>query len=163
MLILGLLIILGSAALTVGIVYDGGEAATVEVLGTSVDTTVAGVFFTGAGTMLLFLIGVWLLTSSMGRARRKRGERKESRRRQKESVAKLEAERTKLRAENERLSEALGGQPGTGGATVGDADSTLTTDSTDTGGAHARTDDDARSDSDLRAAEAARSTRGEQT
>jgi hypothetical protein len=160
MLILGLLIILGSAALTVGIVYDGGQAVTVDIFGASIDTTIAGVFFTGAGTMLLFLIGVWLLTSSMGRARRKRGERKESRRRQKESVAKLEQERTQLRAENERLAEQLGTQPataaGTSRATVGDADSTETT-TDDTAGTHARTE------SDLRAAETTRSNHGERT
>ena len=107
MLILGLLLILGSAALGAGLVYDGSEAAKVEILGTTVNTTTAGVFFSGAATMLLFLVGVWLLTSKMGRSRRKRVERKEARRKQRESVAQLEQERVKLAAENERLSEQL--------------------------------------------------------
>jgi uncharacterized protein YlxW (UPF0749 family) len=107
MLVLGLLLILGSAALGAGLVYDGSEAASVEILGTTVDTTAAGIFFSGAATMLLFLLGVWLMTSKMGRARRQRGERKASRRQQKESVAQLEADRAKLAAENERLSEKL--------------------------------------------------------
>jgi hypothetical protein len=108
MLVLGLVLILGAAALTVGAVYDGREAASVELLGATVDTTVAGVFFSGAGTMLVFLVGVWLLTASMGRARKKRTERKEARRRQRESVKQLEEERTNLRAENERLAQQLG-------------------------------------------------------
>jgi uncharacterized protein YlxW (UPF0749 family) len=108
MLVLGLLLILVSAALGVGLVYDGTEAAKVEILGTTVDTTMAGVFFSGAATMLAFLVGVWLLQSSMGRSRRKRLERKETRRKQRESVAKLEQERVQLAAENERLSEKLG-------------------------------------------------------
>jgi ABC-type nickel/cobalt efflux system permease component RcnA len=107
MLILGLLLILGSAALGAGLVYDGSEAASVEILGTTVNTTAAGIFFSGAATMLLFLLGVWMLTSSMGRSRRKRGEHKASRRQQKESVAQLEADRASLATENERLSEQL--------------------------------------------------------
>jgi uncharacterized protein YlxW (UPF0749 family) len=119
MLVLGLLLILGSAALGVGLVYDGGEAAKVEILGTTVDTTMAGVFFTGAATMLLFLVGVWMLQSKMGRSRRKRVERKEARRKQRESVAKLEQERVKLAAENERLSEKLDTAQGSTGTTTG--------------------------------------------
>jgi uncharacterized protein YlxW (UPF0749 family) len=107
MFILGLLLILGSAALGAGLVYDGSEAASVEILGTTVNTTAAGIFFSGAATMLLFLLGAWLLTSSMGRSRRKRGERKASHRQQKESVAQLEADRTELAAENDRLSQKL--------------------------------------------------------
>jgi uncharacterized protein YlxW (UPF0749 family) len=113
MLVLGLLLILGSAALGAGLVYDGSEAAKVEILGTTVDTTMAGVFFSGAATMLVFLVGVWLLQSKMGRSRRKRIERKEARRRQRESVAKLEQERIQLAAENERLAEKLGSRQDT--------------------------------------------------
>jgi uncharacterized protein YlxW (UPF0749 family) len=107
MLVLGLLLILGSAALGAGFVYDGSEDAPVEILGTTFTTSAAELFFIGAATMLLFLLGVWLLTSSMGRSRRKRGERKASHRQQKASVAQLEADRAKLAAENERLSEKL--------------------------------------------------------
>jgi cell division protein FtsB len=111
MLVLGLLLILGSAALGVGLLYDGSEAAKVEILGTTVDTTMAGVFFSGAATMLVFLVGVWMLQSSMGRSRRKRAQRKEARLKQRESVAKLEQERVQLAAENERLAQKLGTRP----------------------------------------------------
>jgi ABC-type nickel/cobalt efflux system permease component RcnA len=107
MLVLGLLLILGSAALGVGLLYDGSEAAKFEILGTTVDATMAGVFFSGAATMLVFLVGVWMLQSSMGRSRRKRTARKESRLKQRESVAKLEQERVQLAAENERLAQKL--------------------------------------------------------
>jgi hypothetical protein len=116
MLILGLLLILGSAALGAGFIYDGSEAASVEMMGTTVDTTTAGMFFSGAATMLLFLLGIWLVTSKMGRSRRKRGERKASRRQQKESVAQLEADRAKLAAENDRLSEKLDSRQDTASA-----------------------------------------------
>ncbi|HEX6918727.1 MAG TPA: hypothetical protein VF314_00700 [Actinomycetes bacterium] len=113
MLLIGLLLILAAVGITVGAVYDGGDPVTVEVLGRSTDTTVAGVFFAGAATMLLFMVGAWALQSSMGRARRRRAERRELRERHHDSVARLEEERTALRAENERLAEQLSG-PGAG-------------------------------------------------
>jgi hypothetical protein len=150
MLALGLLLIIGATALTVGAVYDGGDPATVEILGQSLSTTVAGVFFTGAVTMLMFLLGVWILTASMGRARRKRAERKQAKSRQRDSVARLEEERTALRAENERLAEELaqrrtttagaagaGTAAGTGGATAApDATTHDTTATHDTAATH---------------------------
>ena len=141
MLVLGLLLILGSAALGAGFVYDGSEAASVEILGTTINTTAAGIFFSGAATMLLFLLGVWLLTSKMGRARRRRGERKEASRQSRDSAAGLEQERTQLRAENERLSEKLDTRPDTGHPS---ADDTSPTGDTGITGAHTRTESDLR-------------------
>jgi uncharacterized protein YlxW (UPF0749 family) len=91
----------------VGLVYDGSEAVSVEILGNTVDTTAAGLFFSGAATMLVFLVGVWLVSSKMSRARRKRAERNAAKREARESVKQLERERTALAAENERLSERL--------------------------------------------------------
>lgn len=120
MLLLGLLLLVAAAALMVGAVYDGADPTTVEVLGRSLHTTVAGVFFTGAATMLVFLLGVWMLRASMGRVRRRRAERKEIRNRHRDSVSRLEEERTALRAENERLIQRLAGQ-GAGAGTAGAA------------------------------------------
>jgi uncharacterized protein YlxW (UPF0749 family) len=137
MFVLGLLLILASAALGVGLVFDGSESASVEILGTTVDTTMAGVFFSGAGTMLAFLLGVWLLQSKMGRSRRKRVERKDARRLQRESVAKLERERAQLAAENERLAEKLD----TRQDTTADARQDTTADARQDTGGHARQDD----------------------
>jgi hypothetical protein len=111
MLVLGLLLILLAGGLTVSAAYDGSRSATVHLLGYSFDTTVAGVFFTGAGTMLLLLLGVWLLTASMGRARRRRAERKQRKARHRESVTQLERERNELRAENERLAQERADEP----------------------------------------------------
>jgi len=122
MLVLGLLLIAAAAVVTVGTLYDGGETATVEILGRSYETTVAGVFVVGAITALVFMIGVWALLAGMGRSRRKRAERKEAKARQHDSVKTLEEERAELRAENERLSEKLAERPsatGSGAAAVG--------------------------------------------
>jgi len=107
MLILGLLLIIAAALVTVGAIYDAGETATVEILGQTITTTAAGVFIAGLATMLLFLLGVWAIYASLGRARRKRAERKAARREQRESVARLEEERAALREENERLAREL--------------------------------------------------------
>lgn len=107
MLILGLLLVLVAVALAVGAVYDGGESATVELLGYDLSTTVAGVFFVGMATTAVLLFGVWLLQASFGRSRRRRQERKEAKARQRESLSRLEQERAELRAENERLAQKL--------------------------------------------------------
>ena len=117
MLVLGLLLVLGAALITVGAIFDAGETATVEILGQVITTTAAGVFIAGLVTMLMFLIGVWAISASFGRARRKRAERKTARRDHRDSVARLEEERAALREENERLARQLSTrEPATTGA-----------------------------------------------
>ena len=107
MLALGLLFILGAAAVTAGAIYDGGESASFELFGQTIGTTISGVFMAGFATMLVFILGIWMLMSSMSRGRRKRLERKETKARQHESVSQIEQERAQLRAENEQLQERL--------------------------------------------------------
>ena len=107
MLALGLLFILGAVAVTAGAIYDGGESASFELFGQTIGTTISGVFMAGFATMLVFILGVWMLMSSMRRGRRKRLERKATKARQRESVSQIEAERAQLRAENEQLQERL--------------------------------------------------------
>jgi hypothetical protein len=139
MLVLGLVLIAVAVAVGAGAVFDGSEAASVELLGTTVDTTVAGVFFAGTATMLVFMLGVLMLVSSMGRARRKRQDRKEAKRRQRDSVRALEEERAQLRAENERLSGQLGDARAPEDTRTADETRTTDTRTTDT-----RTTDDTR-------------------
>lgn len=107
MLILGLVLMLLCALVVVGTIMDGGESATLEIFGQSIGTTAAGLFLAGAATMLLFLLGAWMASAAMGRARRKRSERKQKKREQRDSVQRLEEERAKLREENERLAQEL--------------------------------------------------------
>ena len=66
MLVLGLLFILVAAAVTAGAIYDGAESATFEVFGSTIGTTIGGVFVAGLATMLMFFLGVWLLMSLDG-------------------------------------------------------------------------------------------------
>jgi uncharacterized protein YlxW (UPF0749 family) len=107
MLALGLLFILVAVGVTAGAIYDGGDAVDVEVFGTTIGTTASGVFMAGFATMLVFILGIWMLMSATSRGRRKRLERKETKARQRESVSQIEAERAQLRAENEQLQERL--------------------------------------------------------
>lgn len=116
MLLLGLLFIIGAGVVTAGVIYDGGEDATVEILGTSVDTTIAGIFGVGLLCGLLFLLGIWLIVAGGARSRRKRVERKQARARHRDSVAQMEQERAQLRAENEELQERLAREGRTGTA-----------------------------------------------
>ena len=158
MLVLGLLLIAAAAVVTVGTLYDGGETATVEILGRSYETTVAGVFVVGAITALVFMIGVWALLAGMGRSRRKRAERKEAKARQHDSVKTLEEERAELRAENERLSEKLAERPsatgsgataaGAGGAATAAGSSADAHTAHDTDGSHDTHDTHGRHESD---------------
>jgi hypothetical protein len=117
MLVIGLLLVLIAIALIVGAVYDGAEPATMEAFGSELDTTVAGVFFTGVGTTLLLVLGLWMLKAATARSRKQRADRKAQRMRHRESVARLEQERNELRAENERLAKAASG-PSAGGSTA---------------------------------------------
>lgn len=135
MLALGLLFILGAAAVTAGAIYDGGEDATFELFGQTIGTSIAGVFLAGVATALVFLIGVWMLMSAMTRSRKKRLERKETSNRQRESVSKIEEERAQLRAENEALQEKLARDRRPDSATTTEATTTeaTTTDGTATG------------------------------
>jgi ABC-type nickel/cobalt efflux system permease component RcnA len=119
MLALGLLFILGAAAVTAGAIYDGGESASFELFGQTIGTTISGVFMAGFATMLVFILGIWMLMSSMTRGRRKRLERKETKARQRESVSQIEQERAQLRAENEQLQERLAREGRPAGATTG--------------------------------------------
>ena len=118
MLVIGLLLVLFAIALIVGAVYDGAESARVELLGWNLDTTVAGVFFTGVVVTLLLLLGLALMKASRARSRRRHAERKQLRTKQRESVSQLEQERNELRAENERLAQhgAGSGGPASGGS-----------------------------------------------
>jgi hypothetical protein len=115
MLLLGLLFIIAAGAVTAGVIYDGGEDATVELFGTTVDTTIAGVFGVGLLCGLLFLLGIWLIVAGGARSRRKRLERKAARARHRDSVAQMEQERAQLRAENQELQERLAREGGTTG------------------------------------------------
>jgi cytoskeletal protein RodZ len=125
MLALGLLFILGAAAVTAGAIYDGGESASFELFGQTIGTTISGVFMAGFATMLVFILGLWMFMVAMSRSRRKRLQRKETKARQRESVSQIEQERAQLRAENEQLQERLAREGRPAAATDSDTETAM--------------------------------------
>ena len=122
MLLIGLLLVLAAAAAGVAVVYDGAETTRVEFFGHTATMSVSAIFFAGVATMLVFLLGLWMMQGSIGRARRRRLARREARVEHRDSVRSLEEEKAQLAEENARLERQLQrdrAAAGTSGAAVG--------------------------------------------
>ena len=122
MLLFGLLLVLAAAAAGVAEVYDGAETTRVEFFGHTATMSVSAIFFAGVATMLVFLLGLWMMQGSIGRARRRRLARREARVEHRDSVRSLEEEKAQLAEENARLERQLQrdrAAAGTSGAAVG--------------------------------------------
>jgi hypothetical protein len=79
MIVLGLILIAVAVAVGFGVAVSSGDEATLEVFGTDVGVTVAGVFFIGAVLAAALLLGLWLVRAGLGRGHRRRKEVKELR------------------------------------------------------------------------------------
>lgn len=101
MLLIGLLLIALAVLFGWAIIVDATEPQTLTVFGVTANTTGAGVFLTGAATMLALLVGLWLIQVAMRRARRRRAEVKRLKR-EREQAERLEQEKAALAAELER-------------------------------------------------------------
>jgi ABC-type nickel/cobalt efflux system permease component RcnA len=122
MLLIGLLLVLAAAAAGVAVVYDGAETTKVEFFGHTATMSVSAIFFAGVATMLVFMLGLWMMQGSIGRARRRRLARREARVEHRDSVRSLEEEKAQLAEENARLERQLQrdrAAAGTSGAAVG--------------------------------------------
>jgi hypothetical protein len=80
MAVLGIIILLGVAAVTATVVADGSDAAEFELVGLNIDTTYAGIYAIGAFNLLLAVLGIVLVLGGAKRARRRRKEVRELRR-----------------------------------------------------------------------------------
>jgi hypothetical protein len=79
MIVIGILILIGVAAVAVAAIARGGMDVSVDVGSFTVKTDAAGMFLAGAATMLCALIALWLLRKGLGRARERRHEVRELR------------------------------------------------------------------------------------
>jgi hypothetical protein len=98
MVLLGLLLMLGCAALAVDAVVQ--NTSTMHAIAFSqpiTDLSLGALFVAGCVVGLLFALGVALFTGGLGRAARKRRERR--------AAAEASAEAESLRAENARLQQ----------------------------------------------------------
>ena len=106
MLILAILLLAAAAAACVVVALQATEPVTVDLLGTTFDTSAREVFLAGAVCGLLIALSLWLLKSSTARARRRKQEVNELKRTRRTEVERLEAEKAELQSalRNERNS-----------------------------------------------------------
>ncbi len=74
MAIVALIIVVFVILFAVAVVSAGGDPVTLDLRVGTVHTTVAGVFAMGAATVVVAVIGLWLLRAGIRRARRRRAE-----------------------------------------------------------------------------------------
>lgn len=98
MVVLALVLLVVAGVFAAAVLIEATDSVSPEVWGVSTDTTARGIFAAGAVTMLVFLIGLWLLKRSLARARRLRGEVKSLKRGRNEDVARLQDEKAQLEA-----------------------------------------------------------------
>jgi hypothetical protein len=74
MAILGLILLVVAAGAVIGVFANGGTDTRLDLGLFHVDTTVAGVFIAGVATLLIAVLGLWLLKAGLARTRRRRQE-----------------------------------------------------------------------------------------
>lgn len=76
MIVLGLVLLVLAAVLGVGVVVSNPDVLNLSLFGAQVPVTMAGLFFTGAGTMVVVAVALWLIRRGIAGARRRRRERR---------------------------------------------------------------------------------------
>jgi ABC-type nickel/cobalt efflux system permease component RcnA len=79
MIVLGRLFLVVVAAVTVVAVARGGDPVSFKVGSLSFETDGTGMFLAGAASLLLAVVGLWLLRRGMARSRQRRQEMRELR------------------------------------------------------------------------------------
>jgi hypothetical protein len=74
MVVLGFLIVIAAILLGLGVALSTSSSASIEGFGLDVDTTAAAVYFAGAATAIMLVIGLWLMKSGTARIYRHRRE-----------------------------------------------------------------------------------------
>jgi hypothetical protein len=98
MIVLGLLLMVLAGAALVAVANDetGGIAASITVLGRTLELSKLELFLAGAATAAVFLIGLIALSGGMRRAGAKRKKLREARVETRDRVARLEEEKRRL-------------------------------------------------------------------
>ncbi len=100
MVLIGLLLVVLSAALAVGVVASNTAHVTAKAFGVSLThVSVGGLFLLGVVTALVFALGLAVLVAGMGRARRRRVERRRAVRESRDNEMALRAEKERLEGE----------------------------------------------------------------
>ena len=80
MAVLGIIILIGVAVVTATVVANGSDDAVLNLVGITVETSVAVVFAVGALCLLLTVLGIFLLLGGAKRSNRRRKEVRDLRR-----------------------------------------------------------------------------------
>jgi len=81
MALLGFLILVGVALTISAVVFRGGDSVRIDLEWFTVNTNAWAVFAAGALTLLMLILGFWLLVTGMKRSRQRRAEVKSLRKR----------------------------------------------------------------------------------
>lgn len=81
MIILGLILLVGAAVVTVSVISAGGDAVHLHLHWFTIRTNGGALFAVGAATLAVALIGLWILRAGLRRGRRRRREIKDLRHR----------------------------------------------------------------------------------
>ena len=74
MIVLGLLLLVAVAVVSVAAIARGGDNVTIDLGSFEIRTDAAGMFLAGAVALLLAVIGLWLMSRGLKRSRRRRQE-----------------------------------------------------------------------------------------
>ena len=77
MLALGIILLLVAAAVFFGVLAGGGGQPTVDLGAVHVATTTVAVFLTGAATVVVIVLAVWLIRTGLRTANRRRKDKKQ--------------------------------------------------------------------------------------
>lgn len=121
MIVFGLLLLLASGAVGLGVVLSNTNATSAEAFGLTVSNiTLGGLFLAGAATGLVFMLGLAMLVAGAGRKRRRRLATKHSVREVRTEKESLAEENAALRARLEEPYPTDGEQPhATGEGVIG--------------------------------------------
>lgn len=79
MIVLGVLVLLAVVAVSVVAIARGGDPVSFKVGSLTFDTDGTGMFLAGAGTLVLAIVGLWLLSKGLAHSRHRRQEMRELR------------------------------------------------------------------------------------
>lgn len=111
MIAIGILLLVVIAAITVVVILNGNDTATLAAFNVEVSTSVTGFFAIGAAVAVVALVGLWFIVAGISRSRRRHREMARLRRQADAAAAR---ERTDQPADSEQAPEPAHAEPTVG-------------------------------------------------